>query len=140
MLSVYPSITSTEFQSACEALEQRCHNRLDGTNWLVVNWTGSELRIRQTRSLATPLPSAASPSITESSKRDGDAEFVAEDEIDDDDDETVRFLLQCSIIVTDNSIARRSYNLELDNQFLHHTVADLLSPGALVYRSWSRQS
>lgn len=53
MLSVYPSITSSEFAAACEALEKRCHDRLYGTSWRIVKWTRTELQIRQNRPLAT---------------------------------------------------------------------------------------
>ena len=47
MLGTYPSLTTHEFEIACDALEQRCHNRLEGTNWQSVRWTGQDLQITQ---------------------------------------------------------------------------------------------
>ena len=49
MLAAYPSITQDDFSEACQSLETRCSDRIDGTEWLSVKWTGGELRIKQRR-------------------------------------------------------------------------------------------
>lgn len=92
MLSVYPSITVAEFSLACEALEQRCHDRLGGTRWLSVKWTGDELRIRQNGSIAA---TKSSPVAVESHTGDSCAEIQSADlAIEEDDTEAVSFLPQ----------------------------------------------
>ena len=52
MLDGYPSITELQFRDACEAFEKRSHDRLDGTSWQSVRWTGVELLIREQRTLS----------------------------------------------------------------------------------------
>ncbi len=49
LLAAYPSITASEFSAACEALEVTSSDRLDGTGWVSLKWTGEELRIKQRR-------------------------------------------------------------------------------------------
>ena len=53
MLDSYPSLTAAEFTEGCKNLEARCHDRLSGTDWLSVKWTGRELLIGQTTRLAS---------------------------------------------------------------------------------------
>ena len=48
-LTAYASITASEFSAACEALEVTSSDRLDGTAWVSLKWTGAELRIKQRR-------------------------------------------------------------------------------------------
>lgn len=48
-LRAFPSITEPEFAEACKALESRSLDRLDGTDWLSVRWSGEELIIKQRR-------------------------------------------------------------------------------------------
>jgi len=52
-LQAFPSISVPEFADACRAIEERSADRLSGTDWLSVKWTGSELLIRQRRDLKT---------------------------------------------------------------------------------------
>ena len=52
MLDGYPSITEGQFRDACEVFEKRSHDRLDGTSWHIVRWTGVELLIREQRTLS----------------------------------------------------------------------------------------
>jgi hypothetical protein len=51
MLGAYPCLTKEEFTIACKALESRCHDRLNGTTWQSIRWTGQELQIKQQREL-----------------------------------------------------------------------------------------
>lgn len=48
-MQAFPSISVPEFADACTALETRSADRLGGTDWLSVKWTGSELLIKQRR-------------------------------------------------------------------------------------------
>ncbi|KAL2438757.1 hypothetical protein ABEF95_013690 [Exophiala dermatitidis] len=48
-LQAFPSLTRPEFVQACKALEDRCADGLDDTDWLSVRWTGEELLIKQKR-------------------------------------------------------------------------------------------
>ncbi|KAL2402841.1 hypothetical protein ABEF93_005185 [Exophiala dermatitidis] len=50
-LQAFPSLTRPEFSQACKALEDRCADGLDGTDWLSVRWTGEELLIKQNRKI-----------------------------------------------------------------------------------------
>lgn len=50
----FPSISILEFAEACKAIENRSADRLDGTDWVSVSWTGSELLIKQ-RKNAKPV-------------------------------------------------------------------------------------
>lgn len=48
MLENFPSLTVDEFEKACKSLEEKCHDRINGTKWQSVNWNASgELNIRQ---------------------------------------------------------------------------------------------
>ena len=48
MLEIFPSLTIDEFERACKSLEEKCHDRIHGTNWQSVNWNASgEFNIRQ---------------------------------------------------------------------------------------------
>jgi hypothetical protein len=51
----FPSISILEFAEACKALEQRSADRLDGTDWVSVSWTDSELLIKQRRNADAAL-------------------------------------------------------------------------------------
>lgn len=51
-LEIFPSISDAEFQAACKALENRSFDRLNGTDWLSVRWTGEELVIKQRRQIS----------------------------------------------------------------------------------------
>jgi len=53
-LQAFPSITEDEFQQACRALEDRSSDKLDGTDWLGVRWTGKELIVKQKRAVHSP--------------------------------------------------------------------------------------
>ena len=48
-LQAFPAITEKELAEACKALEQRSADKINGTDWLSVRWTGEELIIRQKR-------------------------------------------------------------------------------------------
>jgi hypothetical protein len=48
-MQAFPSISASEFADACAALETRSADRLGGTDWLSVKWTGTELLIKQQR-------------------------------------------------------------------------------------------
>ncbi|EXJ81349.1 hypothetical protein A1O3_07639, partial [Capronia epimyces CBS 606.96] len=48
-LQAFPSISEAEFAEACQALESRALDRLDGTDWLSVRWSGEDLFIKQRR-------------------------------------------------------------------------------------------
>lgn len=48
-LQVFPSISVSEFADACTAIEEKSADRLNGTDWVSVKWTGSELLIKQQR-------------------------------------------------------------------------------------------
>ncbi|EXJ78529.1 hypothetical protein A1O1_08930 [Capronia coronata CBS 617.96] len=48
-LDAFPSITESEFVKACRALEMRSLDRLDGTDWTSIRWSGDELVIKQRR-------------------------------------------------------------------------------------------
>lgn len=47
----FPSISRLEFADACKALEDRSSDRLEGTDWVSVKWTGSELLIKQRKNI-----------------------------------------------------------------------------------------
>jgi hypothetical protein len=47
MLSSLPSLTAHEFRDACQALQKRCDGRLDGTDWLDIQWQSSVLTIKK---------------------------------------------------------------------------------------------
>ncbi|KAI1621681.1 hypothetical protein EDD37DRAFT_653037 [Exophiala viscosa] len=53
-LQAFPSITEDEFREGCKALEDRSFDKLDGTDWLSVKWTGKELIIKQRRAIHSP--------------------------------------------------------------------------------------
>ncbi|KAK7885749.1 hypothetical protein LTR67_010101 [Exophiala xenobiotica] len=56
-LEIFPSISDAEFQAACKALENRCFDRLGGTDWLSVRCTGEgELVIKQRRQIKNSSP------------------------------------------------------------------------------------
>lgn len=80
MLQAYPSLTETEFLEACGALERRCHDRLSGSDWLSVKYTGRELQIIQSRSKPKKSHSDKFSARAEGTKG---GELDAENEIDD---------------------------------------------------------
>ena len=47
MLSSLPGLTEHEFRDACQALQKRCNGRLDGTDWLDIQWQSSVLTIKK---------------------------------------------------------------------------------------------
>jgi len=47
MLQSFPSITQHEFSQACQGLEQKCHDRLDGTGWVRAECKGDGFQIRK---------------------------------------------------------------------------------------------
>jgi hypothetical protein len=49
VVQAFPYMTELEFIEACRALEDRCSDRLDGTDWLSVRASGPELIIKQRR-------------------------------------------------------------------------------------------
>jgi hypothetical protein len=55
-LDTFPSISDAEFRAACKALEDRCFDRLGGTDWLSVRWSGEELVIKQRRQISNSSP------------------------------------------------------------------------------------
>lgn len=75
-LLAFPSITPEEFSQACEALESRSEDRLAGTDWLSVRWTGEELLIKEIRKLRGNDRASDEESGSE-----------AEDELVEEDDE-----------------------------------------------------
>jgi len=77
MLEAFPSIKEGEFAEACRALESRCHDALDGTDWLSVNWTGEELVIKQSREIGNRHSTA--PDVC-----DDELEDLTEESGDDD--------------------------------------------------------
>lgn len=93
MLESYPSLTEKEFKLACASLEIRCGDRLSGTDWLGVEWTGQELRITQTRlDNGDDETKDIQPSVVENDQE--------EDEIDAEDEDmySVRTgRLKCSL-------------------------------------------
>ncbi|KAL6243853.1 hypothetical protein RBB50_009287 [Rhinocladiella similis] len=48
-IQAFPAITEPEFRAACKALEDRCFDKLNDTDWLSVQCTDDELRIKQRR-------------------------------------------------------------------------------------------
>ncbi|KIW20793.1 hypothetical protein PV08_01371 [Exophiala spinifera] len=48
-IQAFPAITEPEFRAACKALEDRCFDRLNDTDWLSVQFTEEELAIKQRR-------------------------------------------------------------------------------------------
>lgn len=46
-LNHYPSLTDAEFEEGCRALEAKCCDNLEGTNWLSVRWHNGELEVKQ---------------------------------------------------------------------------------------------
>lgn len=66
-MQAFPSISVPEFADACTAIETRSADRLGGTNWLSVKWTGSELLIKQQRELdpVRHAPNRGDDNITE---------------------------------------------------------------------------
>lgn len=51
-MQAFPSISRQEFNAACVALELMSGDRLNGTSWLGVRWTGEELLITERRTTA----------------------------------------------------------------------------------------
>lgn len=87
-LQAYPSLTEQEFEAACETFEKRCHDRLSGTDWLSLKWTGKELQICQQRSNRREEEASAGDNIPAE-------DLIDEDEIDEEGvDETL-----CSFVV-----------------------------------------
>jgi hypothetical protein len=77
MLQVYPSLTEEEFVEGCRAVEKRCHDRLSGSDWLSVKWTGSDLQIIQSRAQQNRDCSQPSGGVNENSQE-------MQDQIDDE--------------------------------------------------------
>lgn len=48
-IQAFPAITEPEFRAACKALENRCFDKLNDTDWLSVHCTDEELRVKQRR-------------------------------------------------------------------------------------------
>jgi hypothetical protein len=86
MLRAYPSLTTAEFTQACLALAALCHDRLDGTSWKSVRWTGQELQIKQARPFTSE--SSGCPEAREADQRS--EEFDVDDSnLEPDDGELV---------------------------------------------------
>jgi len=47
MLPSFPSLNLDEFRDACQALQRRCENHLDETDWISVKWHDDELTVRK---------------------------------------------------------------------------------------------
>ena len=47
MLVSAPCLSEDEFCDGCQALQKRCHGRLDDTNWLDIRWQQGTLIIRK---------------------------------------------------------------------------------------------
>ncbi|KAK5951699.1 hypothetical protein OHC33_007378 [Knufia fluminis] len=56
MVVAYPSLTRDEFFQAGEELTRLCEEKLTGSSWLNMKWTGHELQIQQRRN-ETPATS-----------------------------------------------------------------------------------
>lgn len=81
MLGSYPSLTATEFKEACTNFEERCHDKLSGTDWLSVKWTGQELLIAQTR-----LPSRHTDETnTQDAEEENEIEEIEIDGVDEEE-------------------------------------------------------
>jgi hypothetical protein len=78
MMQSFPAITIQEFAAACKVFEVRCADKLHGTNWLSVHWTGEELLIKQKR-----IPRAANPKERDTASLDSESEEELEELIED---------------------------------------------------------
>ncbi|KAK5247571.1 hypothetical protein LTS06_007266 [Exophiala xenobiotica] len=90
-LETFPSISDAEFQAACQALEDRCFDKLNGTDWLSVRWTrGGELVIKERRPIKNSSPTR--PKNNKENKRleDEDEENVEDGSGSDNPDIILR--------------------------------------------------
>lgn len=78
VLQAFPSVTDQEFCEACRALELRGLDRISGTDWLSVKWTGKELLIKQQR----PSESRHHQNPSEAEESDQSEELI-EDAVED---------------------------------------------------------
>ena len=86
-LQAFPAITEEEFAEGCKALEQQSGDKLNGTDWLRVNWTREELLIKQRTTLSHDkghqrLSSEQKESVEKSGSEEKNLEEVIEDEVD----------------------------------------------------------
>ncbi len=80
-LETFPSISDAEFQAGCKALENRGFDRLNGTDWLSVRWSGEELLIKERRQITN---SNSNP--TREENNDGYEELENEDDVEERSD------------------------------------------------------
>lgn len=57
MVSAYPALTTQEFVEAGEALLLLCHEKLRGSSWRQITWTGDEFQVRQEHNSNTQVAS-----------------------------------------------------------------------------------
>ena len=147
MLEVYPSITESEFASACSSFHKKCYDRLHGTPWLSVVWTGYELRIRQTRKPPIESRSSSEPSLAVNGSpgplqaSDTDDKRFAELEADDDDEAVSPVRKIHTWIVADFTPAGdTSHAVQFDSLLLNHAFTNVFSASPLVHFSSNQYS
>ena len=91
MLDSYPSLTAAEFAEGCSGFEARCHDRLSGTDWLSVKWTGRELRIGAQTRVASRHADADEEDIHDEEEDNHEIEEIEmeSDGVDDEEEEAV---------------------------------------------------
>ncbi|KAK5448109.1 hypothetical protein LTS15_009133 [Exophiala xenobiotica] len=92
-LETFPSISDAEFHAACKALEERCFDRLGGTDWLSVRWTGGgELVIKERRQISNSNSKRGEENNNKENKRldEEDEEYVEDGSGSDNPDIILR--------------------------------------------------